>query len=315
MLIDPAHVPDSGNDLGEPALPDLAGESTHPAHADVLVCHIPHPGTSDADYLSVIESRLAPLAETVTTWLVACPTHRVPVTARFHVNQWLIQQQYLAEQKPAGDTATAAAPDHARDFATGSAFYTGPAESGLRINRVLTYKTGTVQRADYERIRKDLAAALRSIDIPGSGNSTAETPLFTKIFRGEQIYSGRGEGRMPDLAWESSDESIELDASLLPGPDDPPWQVPAEPQSAVRSGGWFVFRGPAFLTRVGNPDVLEGLTAADIAPTVLFLLSCPIARDMQGNALQTLMTETMQIRIPAFTGSYSLDDPLVQQEF
>lgn len=296
---------------------------------DLSICYIPRSALSDRDYLREIDSTLAPIAGTIDTWIVVCPFHYTPVTWRFHLNRWLAQHPV-----PAGGDSTAMTPPSASDppvfersapasdslFASRNAFFVGDAvEPGVRINRDITFRSGTVRREDYERFRKDLAAALRTVTIPEEDNDSddvrPERPLFAKLFRGEQIFSGRSEGSFPDLVWEPGDESVEIVASMPADPDASPWQRVRQPGAVSRPGGWCAFSGPAFLARVESADALEGVTTADIAPTVLFLISCAVPRDMPGRVLQPLMKDAMQVRVPAYVDSYSWHDPLVQQEF
>ena len=292
---------------------DFTGSGT-----DVIICHIPRSTLSDREYLTAVETRLATFAETVNTWFVVSPMHRRLVIRRFHVNQWLLGLNQLVRQTGGPDT-NGEFPQDGIDFTSSSAFFTGNGESGLRINREMTYESGTVMRTDYERIRKELASELRNVTIPGTGIDPGpdeeELPLFTGIFRGEQIFTSRREGQFPDLVWETDDAPVMFDAALLPDPDDSPWQPVAETADDIRAGGWIVIVGPAFDTEIRDLTEMKGVTAADIAPTMLFLLAHPVAKDMQGRVLQQLMTSVMQERAPATVDSYSYHDPLVEQEF
>lgn len=328
--------------VSESAPADTAGPAGQTAStaADLVICHIPRTDQSDPDYLHAIESRLAAFSDTIGTWIIISPMHTVPVTWKFHMNQWLALQQF-PDIEPAVATLDATAVENAPEtadpgFAKSLAFYADAGEKGLRINRELTYDSGRVRREDFERFRKSLAAALRTVTIPGSGmengsvsssgnssdsdpvtgtGNTAGNPLFRKLLRGEQVYSHWREGMFPDLVWEQADESVAIVPEL---PDDPiasPWQPVAEPAVVFRPGGWCLFSGPAFLDYMQDENALDGLTTEDIAPTVLFLLSCPVPRDMPGRVLQPLMVDAMQMRVPAYVDSYSYHDPLVQQEF
>ena len=313
----PADVPSGKAPASDSGTPVKAGQNPETA-VDLVICHVQRMDQSDPEYLLTVESRLAAFSDTIGTWIVISPMHSVPVTWKFHMNQWLAQQPF-PDIEPAIGTPEAMPVENAAEtidtgFAKSLAFFADSSERGLRINRELTYDSGRVRREDFERFRKSLATALRTVTIPGTGNS-AGNPLFGKLLRGEQVFSHWREGMFPDLVWEQADESVAIVPEL---PDDPiasPWQPVSEPAVVFRPGGWCLFSGPAFLDHMQDENALDGLKTEDIAPTMLFLLSCPVSRDMPGRVLQTLMVDAMQMRVPSFVDSYSFHDPLVQQEF
>jgi hypothetical protein len=271
--------------------------------SDVIIVYLPRNEASESEYLALVNEYLHSYTGITGTWLVISPMHRRIVSRRFHINQWLLQNGYLAVN-----------PDGSTDYADTQAFYAGENEPGVRVNRSLSYASGAVPRAEYEDLLKTLGQDLRRIVIPADENLGGGGRLFGGIYRGEESYPRRHEGGYPDIEWELRDETVEIVSDLPGDPSADPWQDPGQDTDIDRPGGWMCLFGPSFDIIVEDETGLDTLLAADITPTVLFLLGLPAARDMQGRILQPLMTETLQLRTPAAVDGYSFHDPFVEQE-
>ncbi|MCD4655530.1 hypothetical protein K8T06_16540 [bacterium] len=266
---------------------------------------------SPEHYVTLVETVFRKIVETIDTWIVVCPMHDEPVTHLFQINNWLHERGYLNIND-----------DGTFNFATTQAFYAGGNEPGLRINREMTYRKGSVPRIEYESVRKSLARDLRKIAKPvkqtneetEEGVTPDDVMLFQKIFRGENSYSDRSEGHYPDLVWEQGDFSVGIivDSSTteheywLPAPFGTTW---------IRPGGWMMFHGTPFDHKLRDMDRLKRLIAADITPTVLYMLHLPVAKDMQGRVLRLVMSSLQHREMPTYIESYSMEDPLVEQVF
>lgn len=258
--------------------------------ADLILVRIMNNGDDPSGYPARIDAVLTPLIPEASPWLVISPMTRIPVTGYWDVHRWLEEHAYLNR-----------AEDGTVDMAQTRVFYAGGNEPGLRINRVLTYARGFVPRIDYEGLRKRIATELRTVPVPGD-TQDPPSPLFRRLYPGENIYTARAEGQYPDIVWELSDPSI----AVMEEPDD-------IPSHRVVPGGWMLLYGHPFDEKLQDQTRLEDLLAADVTPTVLYLLRLPVARDMDGRVLRPLMTMTQHRSMPDYIDSYSLNDPLVDQ--
>lgn len=272
------------------------------AKPDLLLFYIQNDDESDVDYFRSVNTILQEYTDVIGTWLVISPMHKSPVTWRFHINLWLLQNGYLTTS-----------PDGSIDFSQTQVFFAGENESGVRVNRNLTYSAGSVPREDHEDLMKELGKELRHLRIPTDDRKFGGTLVFNGIYRGADHHTQRHEGWYPDIEWEMKNESIEIVADLLDDLSGSPWVIPEEGAEMLRPGGWMCLWGPSFDIIVDNEADLDMLLAADIAPTALFLLNLPTAEDMQGRILQPLMVDSLQIRAPTVVNSFMFSDPFVEQ--
>src|SRR3954453_6347976 len=135
---------------------------------------------------------------------------------------------------------------------------------------------GTVAPEDYEKVREELAAGLKTI--PGENGQE----IGTQVFRPEQLYK-EVRGVPPDLIvyfgdlyWRS--------VGTVGGARIHTFENDTGPDGANHAqNGLFLFR-PA---GVGIPrgQQVEGLRITDIAPTILQLFGLPVPHDMEGAPL------------------------------
>jgi predicted AlkP superfamily phosphohydrolase/phosphomutase len=190
-------------------------------------------------------------------------------------NEWLMREGYLALKGPVPTTPTPigkVAIDWSRTQAWGDGGYYGRCFMNVKGRE----PEGTIDPADYERVRSELVAGIAAITDPHG------TPIGSKAYRPEDVY--RAVRGVPpdlivyfgDLAWRSVGavgmggiHTFENDT----GPDE-------------ANHDWY---GIFVLSAVDGPAPLTGdlgdLSIYDVAPTVLRLFDRPVPPDMIGRAL------------------------------
>jgi predicted AlkP superfamily phosphohydrolase/phosphomutase len=156
------------------------------------------------------------------------------------------------------------------DWARTTAYATTPSSNGIHIVRAAEPGAPGVAAADYERFRAELAARLRGVTDPATGQ-----PIVTGIWTREEAFDGpRGE-LAPDLTLALRDGGL---VSILPAPDGVPLRPRPRPSGAHRPEGIFIAAGPAIRPGICVPE----LSILDVAPTLLYSLSLPIPCDLEG---------------------------------
>ncbi|MBN1297464.1 hypothetical protein JXA80_11835 [bacterium] len=285
----------SDGTISEQVDPETAGAS------GLTMVRVERGDATPEEYLKRIHHVLSGPAEDTHTWIVISPMTEVPVSEYWDADRWLADRGYL-HRTATGDV----------DYTQTRVFYGGSGEPGLRINREETYGSGVVSRIEYEALRKTLAADLRAVPVPGSDPSAGFQPLFPRIFPGERIYPARAEGHFPDIVWEKADDGIAVTGATETGPTM--WDEQSPRHHSV-SGGWCLFTGMPFNSNLHDRTRLDALMAADVTPTVLYLLRLPVARDMDGRVLRPIMIAEQHRSVPVMIDSYAVYDPLVEQNF
>jgi len=188
------------------------------------------------------------------------------------INEWLRREGLLRlRSEPTGRSSLAeAGVDWARTTAWGDGGYYGRVFLNVRGRE----PQGTVEPADYERVRTELAERLTALPGPDGGT------LGTRVFRPEEVYE-EVNGVPPDLivyfgdlAWRSvgtvgGEEGIHTFENDT-GPDD----------ANHAQDGLLIMAGPGI-----EPGPVEGMRLLDVAPTVLELLGIPVPDAMRGRSL------------------------------
>jgi predicted AlkP superfamily phosphohydrolase/phosphomutase len=229
------------------------------------------------DYYKHVDRELAAL-------LALCPSDTLVLVVSDHgarrmdggicFNEWLIREGYLtlaepvAKPTPIGKVKI----DWAKTKAWGDGGYYGRCFMNVRGRE----PSGTIDPADYEKVRSDLIAGIEAITDPQGRN------IGSKVYRPEDVYR-QVNGVAPDLivyfgdlAWRSvgavgmgSIHTFENDT----GPDE-------------ANHDWY---GMFILTTNGAPAPLrgrqEGVTIYDVAPTLLRLLGQPIPDGLAGRPI------------------------------
>lgn len=227
------------------------------------------------DYYRHLDGELGRLLELFTdevTILVVSDHGARRLEGAFCVNEFLIREGYLVlDHYPSVPTAPA---ELAIDWKRTKAWSEGGYYARVQLNVRGREPEGTIDPADYESVRNDLASALEAT------TDGEARPLGTRVFRPEEIYRAV-RGVAPDLvvhfgglAWRSAGtvghRTIHL-AENDTGPDD----------CNHAQHGAFILAGPA-LAEAGE---IEGAHLLDMAPTLLDLTGVDRPESMQGRGL------------------------------
>jgi len=189
------------------------------------------------------------------------------------VNEWLWQNGWLALKTPPNGTLVKIE-DAQVDWARTQAWSSGGYYGRIFVNVAGREPQGIVPSDQYERVRDELAAALRAIPGP------AGEPLDTQVFKPQEIYQS-AQGVAPDLMvyfgglhWRSVGTlghgryyTFENDT----GPDD----------ANHAADGMFILYDPRHKA-VGR---VSGHQLMDIAPTLLDRLKLPLPVELQGHLI------------------------------
>ncbi|MBI4261715.1 MAG: alkaline phosphatase family protein [Actinobacteria bacterium] len=186
-------------------------------------------------------------------------------------NDWLIRHGYLAMRDDlGGPTPIARAPiDWSRTVAWGDGGYYGR----LFLNVKGREPEGTIEPADYERVRDELTQALESMPGPDG------TPLGTKVFKPQDIYP-EVRGVAPDLIVYFGDLEWRSVGSVG-NPDVFTHENDTGPDGANHDRtGVFVMAGLP-----GQPTGRrEGLRLIDVGPTIMELYGLEVPPGVQGRS-------------------------------
>jgi predicted AlkP superfamily phosphohydrolase/phosphomutase len=188
------------------------------------------------------------------------------------VNEWLRREGYLALRgEPVGVASVA---DVGVDWARTTAWGEGGYYARVFLNVRGREPEGTVDPADYEAVRDELAARLAAIP------DDAGEPIPTRVYRPEDLYD-EVNGVAPDLIvlfgdllWRAvgtvgGDEGVHTFENDT-GPDD----------ANHAQEGLLVLAGPGI-----EPERREDMHLLDVAPTVLELLGLDVPATMRGTSL------------------------------
>jgi len=194
------------------------------------------------------------------------------------INEWLRRAGYLVlKEEPVREGGKPIPFEKVEvDWDKTTAWGAGGYYGRVFINVKGREPNGLVPRADYEKVRDELATAIEQI--PGHRGN----PLNTTCFRPEAIYRQVRNVApdlivyLDDLQWRSVgsfgfDDIYTFENDT--GPDD----------ANHAQDGLIIFYDPR---RNLGGQLLNGLQLMDFAPTVLDLMGQPIPADMQGRAIQ-----------------------------
>lgn len=243
--------------------------------------HVLHDPTSPyrdviLSYYRYLDSEIGTLLELLddeTLVLVVSDHGARALVGGFCVNEWLIQEGFLALR---GNPPTVPTPleELEVDWARTRAWSTGGYHGRIFLNVAGREPDGTVDASDYAWVREDLRSRLERAPGPDGGE------LGTRVFVPEETYAAV-EGVAPDLivhfgdlAWRAVG-SVGHDAIHVQendtGPDD----------CNHAQFGAFVLAGPG----IGAYGEIRGFRLLDVAPTLLQLGGYDIPPGMQGRVL------------------------------
>lgn len=155
----------------------------------------------------------------------------------------------------------------------------GGNRGNLTLNLIGREPEGIVSTASSEKILAQLSDDLRAIQEPDTGN-----PLFSRLYRPEELYTGPFAGDAPDLIGDyyQSDWSV---VTTVPGLRRRPWRffLTGERWHGDHSrDGIYVFAGRDFCHRSERSQA----NLLDIPATLLYLCDVPQPDDYDGHALR-----------------------------
>ncbi|MGC9398866.1 MAG: alkaline phosphatase family protein [Anaerolineae bacterium] len=173
---------------------------------------------------------------------------------------------------------------------------------GIYINDRQRFADGIVAPSDVSPLREEIIAKLEALVDP-----FARQPVFSRVWRKEELYHGPYLDRAPDVILESN-----VFISFL--------LRSAEPfeHTAVNyhnRDGIFLAWGPD----VNGSTVVSAAEITDLAPTILHMMGFPIPEDMDGEVLHQMLEPGSEaaeraVRFCAGTGTELLDDEKQSQE-
>ncbi len=189
------------------------------------------------------------------------------------VNEWLMSNGYLAiRDKPDGAVPLSKVKI---DWPKTKAWGDGGYYARVFLNVAGREPEGTIPPEDYEKVRDELIAGLKSIR-DENGNE-----IGTQVYRPEELYK-EVRGVAPDLIvyfgdlyWRS--------VGTIGGGKLHTFENDTGPDGANHAQHGIIMLRPAGGLAEGR--VLEGAKIVDVAPTILQLLGLPIPADMEGKAL------------------------------
>ena len=155
------------------------------------------------------------------------------------------------------------------DFPASRAYMRARVELGVRLNVAGREPNGTVDRDEYDAIRREIITMLRDVETP------AGDPAFDRVVPREAVFDGPHVEDAPDIVVEPRD----YDHFLSAEPSTEPFRPNRTPWNHKRPG-LFVAAGAIDTTAsVADPHLL------DVAPTVLAAMDVPYDDRMDGRVL------------------------------
>src|SRR5438105_12603563 len=190
------------------------------------------------------------------------------------VNEWLIANGYLAlAENPVSPVPLSKAKvDWSRTTAWGDGGY----YARIFLNVAGREPNGIIAPKDYEKVREELIAGLKSIP------DEHRREIGTQVFRPEQLYK-EVRGVAPDMFVHVGDLYWRSVGSVGTG------KIHVFENDTGPDGANHAQNGVFLLRPVGNGLSgglrIDGLRITDIAPTILQLFGLPVPEDMEGTAL------------------------------
>ena len=145
---------------------------------------------------------------------------------------------------------------------------------------------------EYENVRNLLIAELRNLTNPKNGEI-----MEVEVFKREQVYHGEHLQKAPDLVFSINEFGTEIDSRLGHSAffNFDMSKSQGHFSGTHRLDGIFIMMGP----EVEKGKKIDQAEITDVAPTILYMMGCPIPLDMDGKAL-----------VEAFVHSYVKSNPI-----
>jgi predicted AlkP superfamily phosphohydrolase/phosphomutase len=189
------------------------------------------------------------------------------------VNEWLMANGYLTlKEQPQGAVPLSKV---RIDWSQTKAWGDGGYYARIFLNVAGREPEGTIAPEDYERVRDELIAGLKSIPDENGHN------IGTEVYRPEELYQ-EVRGVAPDLIvyfgnlyWRS--------VGTIGGGKLHTFENDTGPDGANHAQNGMILWRPA--GGVSGEQRITGAKITDVAPTILSILGLPIPVDMEGKAL------------------------------
>jgi predicted AlkP superfamily phosphohydrolase/phosphomutase len=174
------------------------------------------------------------------------------------------------------------------DFSLSKVMYHSVCSRGIRILLKEKYPQGTVDTADYEKLREELITLFTSLTDPETGQ-----PIIKKIYRGEELYGKDAVNDPLDLILEPTDGYSTQE--LLRGNTQTEKTSPQTTQhlSYLSEPGFYDWAGdhhPDGIIFMYGSNIQKNkkikASVFDIAPTILAALHLPIPDIIDGTVIQ-----------------------------
>lgn len=169
------------------------------------------------------------------------------------------------------------------DWTRTKAYMAAPGSYGVNINLKGRQKEGIVSRKEFDFVRTQIIDQLHTVKHP-----VTKSPLFKKILRSEEVYSGDSQNRAPDIILIPQDYGVMINHNLIPGQ----WFTSPEQKGMHRQEGIFLATGPT----VKKNYKLNKAKLEDIVPTVLDYFGIPIPDYVEGEVLPIFYTKQTSYR-------------------
>ena len=162
--------------------------------------------------------------------------------------------------------------------------------AGLRLNLAGREPRGCVDPGNRDEVLERLEQALLA------SRDAAGTPIFTRVWRIEELYPGPGQERLPDLV-------VEARSDLQVFAEEASPRVVGEYGTALPDHdptGILVAAGPSIRGAGGGaPSARGSFAIEDVAPTALHLLGLPVLREMTGEVMLEILDAPEPVRTQA----------------
>jgi len=147
---------------------------------------------------------------------------------------------------------------------------------GVMVNQATDHGDSTGGASeDYESLRQDLIDRIQGLCDPATG-----CPVVRRVYRREEIYSGRYLDSAPDLVL-VLDPRYRGERSLL--------TKSVVSQGRVKDTLWSGTHREEGILMLSGPDIVKGELSPhriwDVSPTILYLLGVPVPSDMDGQII------------------------------
>ncbi|UCC39962.1 MAG: alkaline phosphatase family protein [Candidatus Heimdallarchaeota archaeon] len=166
---------------------------------------------------------------------------------------------------------------------------------GIRINVKNREPEGVVSPGEeYESLRNIIIQKLAQLTHPLTGKKA-----FNKVYKREDVYKGDYVEDAPDLVVEWSEDALfskikQYDSSNMEKMEKI-FKPAKEKSGEHRRAGIFIAYGP----NIKKGKIVTDAEIIDIAPTILYIMGLPVAREMDGRVLTEI-----------FGSSYLKDNPI-----